>query len=46
MAYPGARILELSDAGIRPVNWKDTEHYLVTRKFLNDPDGVLKTLLG
>lgn len=46
MAYPGARILELSGEGIRQVDWRDTEHYLVTRKFLNDPDGVLGTLLG
>ncbi len=45
MAYPGAHILELSGEGIRQVDWRDTEHYLVTRKFLNDPEGILKTVL-
>ncbi len=45
MAYPGARILELSGEGIRPVEYCDTEHYLVTRRFLNDPMSMLTELL-
>ncbi len=46
MAYPGARILELSEEGIHPVDWRDTEHYLVTRRFLGDPEGMLQEILG
>ncbi len=46
MAYPGARILELSEEGIHPVDYRDTEHYLVTRRFLQDPEGMLRQLLG
>ena len=45
MAYPGAQILELSREGIRPVNYRDTEHYLVTRRFLEDPEGFLTRLM-
>ena len=46
MAYPGAQILELSEAGIRSVDYRDTEHYLVTRRFLQDPERMLATLLA
>lgn len=45
MAYPGAQIWELSADGIRAVDWRETEHYMVTRRFLNDPDAILRTLL-
>lgn len=46
MAYPGAQILELSETGIRTVDYRDTEHYLVTRRFLQDPERMLATLLA
>lgn len=46
MAYPGAQILELSEAGIHSVDYRDTEHYLVTRRFLQDPERMLATLLA
>ena len=44
MAYPGAQILELSESGVRLVDYRDTEHYLVTRRFLQDPEGMLRQL--
>jgi len=44
MMFPGAEILELSDRGIRSVNARDTEHYRVTRRFLENPDSVLRML--
>lgn len=46
MAFPDAQVLELSDAGIHPVDYRETEHYTVTRSFLNDPDRMLHYLLG
>ncbi len=46
MAYPGARVLELSDKGVRETDWRQTEHYLITRRFLHDPERMLKELLG
>ena len=45
MAYPNAQILECGDAGIRPVAYEDTEHYSVTRDFLNRYPAMLRVLL-
>ena len=46
MAYPGATILELSADGIKQVSYTETEHYTVTKEFLNNPDRMLSILLG
>lgn len=46
MAYPQATILGVSETGIVPIRYEDTEHYVVTRQFLNNPAGMLKKLLG
>lgn len=45
MAYPHAAILQLSDNGISRVNYKDTEHYKVTKMFLDCPEKMLNLLL-
>ena len=45
MAYPGARILELSADGIKSVAYAETEHYIVTKEFLNNPERMLSILL-
>lgn len=44
MAYPDAAILQLSESGIERVAYEDTEHYRITRRFLNDRDTMLKQL--
>lgn len=46
MAYPGAEILQLGEDGIRPVSYKDTEHYQVTKRFLEDPERILRYLFN
>ena len=46
MAYPGARILLLDEGGIREVPYEETEHYIVTREFLNNPRGMLRELMS
>ncbi len=46
MAYPEARIYQLSADGIAEVAYEDTEHYQVTRSFLANPDRMLKVLLS
>ena len=38
MAYPGAEVLYLTDGGIRSVSYEDTEHYQITKSFLNAPE--------
>ena len=45
MAYPGAEIYQLSDAGIERTDYKNTEHYIVTKQFLDNPERMLKYLL-
>ncbi|MCH8924475.1 MAG: AAA family ATPase [Planctomycetes bacterium] len=44
MAYPDATIYEFSDDGLRTVEYRDTEHYRVTRGFLNNPEQTLQHL--
>jgi predicted ATPase len=46
MAYPGAKILQLSGAGFAEVHYEETEHYAVTKEFLNNPMGMLDELFG
>ena len=45
MAFPKARIYELSENGIRPVEYRETEHYQLTKRFLDDPERMLRYLL-
>ncbi len=45
MAYPGAQILELSAEGIRAVDYRETEHYQITKRFLDDPARMLRYLI-
>jgi hypothetical protein len=44
LAYPKATIYEFSETGLRPVEYTDTEHYVVTRAFLGDPSRMLREL--
>lgn len=46
MAFPGAAILQLDGEGVRAVSYRETEHYQITRRFLEDPEGMLRYLLG
>ena len=46
MAYPGARIYVLSESGVEAADYRETEHYQLTRRFLEDPDRMLKYLLA
>ena len=46
MAFPGAEILWFSERGIEPVGYTETEHYQVTKQFVNDPERMLRRLLG
>ena len=46
MAYPDARIFRCSATGVEQIAYEDTEHFQVTRDFLADPHGMLKTLLA
>lgn len=45
MAFPGACIYQLTDSGIERVGYEETEHYQLTRRFLENPEKMLKYLL-
>lgn len=45
MAYPGAEILEFSENGVQAVSYKETEHFQITKNFLENPEIMLKYLL-
>lgn len=45
MAYPGATIYSCTDTGISRVAYQDTEHYRITRDFLDAPEQFLRELL-
>jgi predicted ATPase len=44
MAYPGALIYRLDADGIAPVAYEDTEHFQITRDFLNGRERFFKHL--
>jgi predicted ATPase len=46
MAYPQASIYLLADGPPQPVAYRDTEHFTVTRNFLNRPEQMLDILLN
>lgn len=46
MAYPKAEILQFSDTGIQQVLYKETEHYQITKQFIDRPEQMMKYLLN
>ena len=46
MTFPGAEVLEITAGGIRPVDYRDTEHFIVTKRFMDAPEKMLEDLLG
>ena len=46
MGYPDAMIFELSDGGLQPVDYEETEHYRISKRFLQDRQRMLRQVLG
>ena len=46
MAYPGAEVLYLTQEGIRSVSYQETEHYQITKQFINAPEHMCKYLFA
>ena len=44
MTFPGAEIYELTEDAIRSVRYQDTEHFQVTKQFLNAPEQMIRYL--
>ena len=46
MAYPDATIYRFSDGPIAPIDYESTEHYTVTRDFIQRRETIMGILLG
>ena len=46
MTFPDADVMEISTDGIRSVDYRDTEHYIVTKRFMDAPEKIVESLLG
>lgn len=46
MTFPGAEVLEITDEGIQSVDYKETEHFIVTKRFMDAPEKMIEGLLG
>jgi predicted ATPase len=46
LGYPGATIYLLTEGAIARVPYTETEHYVITKAFLNNPEGMLRELLA
>lgn len=45
LAYPRSRIYQFGEAGINEIHYEDTDHYSVTREFLNNREEMLRILM-
>lgn len=45
MAFPYAQIYQLTENGVESVSYRDTEHYQLTRRFLENPEKMLRYVL-
>ena len=46
MTFPNAQILEFSQSGIKSVNYQETDHFRLTKTFLENPEKMLHYLLN
>jgi predicted ATPase len=46
MAYPHATIFQMGEDGPFEIPYRETEHFTVTRRFLNQPEEMLEVLLN
>ncbi len=45
MGYPDAVILQITDTGIETIKYEQTEHYIVTKEYINNRERILKVLM-
>ena len=45
ICYPGAQLVELTEDGINTLEYQETEHFKLTKQFLNNPEQMLRYLL-
>jgi predicted ATPase len=45
ICYPGATIYQFDEKGVRETGYEDTEHFYLTKSFLNNPASYLRHLM-
>lgn len=45
LAYPRSKIYQFSESGINEIEYEDTEHYAVTKEFLNRHEQMMEILM-
>ena len=46
MAYPGACIYELNETGIEKKDYRETDHYRITKQFIDEPERMFSYLFA
>jgi predicted ATPase len=44
MSYPHANIIQISENGYQETTYKETDHYVLYKQFLDNPETMLKKL--
>ena len=45
MTFPNAEVIEITQEEIKSVDYKETEHFLITKRFMDSPEQMIKNLL-
>jgi predicted ATPase len=46
ICYPGATIYQFDESGVQETNYQETEHFTLTKSFLDNPELYLRHLMG
>jgi predicted ATPase len=46
LAYPGATLLSFDGAGVQPIDYRQTDHYTLTKQFLDAPERFFRHLFA
>ena len=46
LTYPSAEVYELTEEAISSIPYRETDHFLLTKRFLNDPERMFAYLFG
>ena len=45
MTFPDAEVIEITQEEIKSVDYKETEYFLITKRFMDSPEQMIKNLL-
>lgn len=45
MTFPDAEVIEINQEEIKSVDYKEIEHFLITKRFMDSPEQMIKNLL-